>query len=182
MRISLLIKTIPLNPSNPKHLLLTISTHDPRHLATLESCCSKWNLKRFHSYIRRLVLNANLLDFARDCCKWMLRVESFDKRLKIFNCNRAYHNHHLISKQPLKKVTLTSSGYEYRQPLSRAFFAVFGDQSFSFRTRRGYYQSIISCILSWAGWESLLDIHKCHLNSSRLTVTLSWPDISAACT
>ena len=33
----------------------------------------------------------------------MLRVESFAKRLKIFNCSRAYHKHHLIFKQPLKK-------------------------------------------------------------------------------
>ena len=54
-------------------------------------------IRRFGAVFR----TRTILGFTRACCKWMLRVESFTKRLKIFNFSRAY-NHHVIFKQPIK--------------------------------------------------------------------------------
>ena len=69
----------------------------------------------------------------------MLRAESLTKRLKIFNFSRAY-NHHVISKQTLKtKQNWRVLGLNTLiHALSPAIFASCGDQSFSFRTKRGY--------------------------------------------
>ena len=119
----------------------------------------------------------------RDCCKWILRTESFPKRLKFSTLAELIII--IISSSntlPLKRSEIEEF---YAWIPSTAFTRHFRRlwwPAFSFRTRRCYkvnsqaYQSIISCILSWAGWESLWDIHKFHLNSSMLTVTLLWPD------
>ena len=65
---------------------------------------NKTKKNQAYRFIRRfgaLFGTRTILGFTRACCKWMLRAESFTKRLKIFNFSRAY-NHHVIFKQPIK--------------------------------------------------------------------------------